>query len=320
MGIERRKNRLYEYRHRRVNGRAVKEYVGPVDESMAAVLRQDAEDARQRREIHRRRTNMAGELAVAVLDAAEELDQLADDVYRTVLRLLGYELHHRSEWRKKRGVEPMASARELLRPVKRVVGLINPLSLHPEIQKVLKSAAAGDPAVLPAVRELLKNEYILAQLGGVAAEARRRLIDLVSGTQLAVSEATQMQMESQRKDLLADGGSDVSFAESLAAERVVHGWLTVHILEAYMAREEPGSKAASAIDKQLTRAQGRLLAALRSLAVLRRLRLPRVGVQVNVAGSNMQVNNGRPQKRKAKTSAVSTLKRNGHHDRESRIR
>ena len=309
VGIERRKGRLYEYRRRRVNGRPVKEYVGPIDAAMAAVVRQESEETRQRRQGERLRTKQAGSKATDVLDAAGELDRLADGFFRAILQMLGYRMHHRGEWRKRRGIEPMASARELLCPSKKVVGLIDPASTHPAIQKVLKAAAAGDPAALPAVRDLLKNEFIQAQLGGVAAEAQRRLVQTVAGTHLAVSEATKMQMEKQRKDLLADGGSEVSFAETLAAQPVVHGWLTVHILELQMAGEEPASKAAIAIDKRLNWAQGRLLAALRSLAVLRRLRSPTVGVQVNVAGGHLQVNNARPPTQEIQTSAVDTSER-----------
>jgi hypothetical protein len=60
----------------------------------------------------------------------------------------------------------------------------------------------------------------------------------------------------------------------MAATRAAHNWLAVHILECMAAMRQPASPEAVAIERRVTQAERRLHLALKSLAVLRRLRKP----------------------------------------------
>src|SRR4051812_13133138 len=110
MGLEHRNGRIYYYRSRRVGGKAQREYVAA---GFAATLiaRRDEMDrdkrnfaAWERAEIRRR--------ADEILAAGEEADRMADRVFRSVMHLTGHALHNRDEWRRTRGVPPMATIQE----------------------------------------------------------------------------------------------------------------------------------------------------------------------------------------------------------------
>ena len=96
----------------------------------------------------------------------------------------------------------------------------------------------------------------------------------------------------QLRELLAGDEEPVPLPVRMAATRAAHGWLRVHILETLSCRYKVGSASALAVERQLTLAERRLAAALKSLAVLRRLNRPVVRAQVNVAAGPMVVNNG----------------------------
>ena len=70
-------------------------------------------------------------------------------------------------------------------------------------------------------------------------------------------------------ELLADGGTDPTFVERLAAARAAHAWVAVHAVEAVLARLPTGHPAATAVGKQLGMAERRLQAALKGLPVNR---------------------------------------------------
>ena len=255
MRVERRGSSLFLYRSKRIGGRTRKEYLGPVDEATADVLRRELEGKRAWLKAERAKTRKIRQRATDLLTAGTGFDQLIENLFRTVMRLLGHELHNRGEWRKKRGILPMATVRELLRPSKRVRGLIDEVSPDPEISKILKAGAAGDTSILPAARKLFEDNRLMARLGSMRWMAEDEIVALAAGTNVVVAEAVRTKLREQTENLLRAGDMKPSAAERLVAFRAAHNCLVVHALETMMAREPMGSLASAALDKALGRAE-----------------------------------------------------------------
>lgn len=292
MSVEERRGRLYWYERRRVGGKVRAEYHGPVPPEAADLLRAQADDRMLHRLIARQEREAATGAADAVLAVGKAFDRLADRVFRAAMYLTGHRLHKRSEWRRKRGEEPMGSLAGLFKdPDEPKPALVTPWSENPETKKLLDRAAKGDTAVLPAVRELFKNGRILDQVGSAAGMALTTMIAQAAGANVAVAEAMVTKYHQYIDGLLADGDPKPTLAERWTATRAAHNWLAVHILECIAAKYQAGGPTAVAIDRRVTQADRRLHAALKSLAVLRRLRKPAVVAQVNVAAGPMVVDN-----------------------------
>jgi hypothetical protein len=295
VGIERRGNRLYLYDRTRVNGRCRGQYQGPVNSDYAKLLAESAELIRAERTLALNEVKIIADEAAAIVTALDPFDSLADRVVRSVLQLSGYHQHHRGEWRRRRGVQSMGLVQELVEayaPKKPTPALVRPVSQNPEHQKILDLAAKGCPSALPAVKELLKDPSWAHTIGSVAWMAETFLIQQASGDDLAVAEAVRQKLREHVQRLTEEDGPNPPFAVKLTAIRAAHCWLAVHSLEAMAARYKAGSATALAIEKQMASAERRLNAALRSLALLRRLNRPAVIAQVNVAsGAPMVVKN-----------------------------
>jgi hypothetical protein len=304
VGVEYRNGRPYWYQRTRVNGRYRAEYVCPLTTSGVAMVRRNDADKAARRDAARLAVALAVAQADAMLDAGAAFDRLADRVFRVVMFLTGHRLHRRSEWRRQRGGRPVKEIQQMKQTLSRITSLlasnkptgpepalIRPASTDPHENAVLERAAAGDHTALPAVRKLLQNPRYVASFGAVAGMAEVALIRQAAGDNLAVAEAMKLKLEEYTDGLLADGGPHPTYAERLAGTRAAHTWLTVHILECLAARQPAGSGPAVAIDKRVTQAERRLHAALKSLAVLRRLHRPLLVAQVNVARGPMLVDN-----------------------------
>jgi hypothetical protein len=292
MGVETRKGRFYLYERRRIGGRLRAEYFGPLDPGAADLLSRRAAMERDRRETKRQILRIAVERADAVLAAAAGFDRLADRVFRSVMHLTGHRLHNRGEWRRKHGGRNVPDMSHFFAPPpgpKRPI--VTPWTPNKEKQKILDRAAAGDETVIPAVRDLLSDPRMVEQIGAVAGLAKTALIAKAAGEHIAVADAIDRKQREYLDQLLADGGPEPSFAERMAATRAAHNWLVVHTLECMAATHNAASPAAVAIDKRVSQAERRLHAALKSLALLRRLRRPVVLAQVNVAKGAMLVNN-----------------------------
>lgn len=291
MGFEHRNGRVYYYRSRRVGRRVRREYVaaGEAAEMVATWDEMDRD----------RRDSAAWERAATLRQADEVLiagagfDHLAERVFRAAMHLTGHALHKRSEWRRTRGVRPMATVHDLGAPPR------NPTA-HAELdaptRAALAAAGPGAAATLAAVREMLQNPKQADALGSAALTARAALIGLLATKDAHVATVLAQQCDRQTQELLADSGPEPSLAEWMAAARVVNNWLTVHALEAVAASNAIASSSAGALDRRLTQAERRLHASLRSLAVLRRLRQPVTMTQVNIAKRGpLVVNNGTPE-------------------------
>jgi hypothetical protein len=155
------------------------------------------------------------------------------------------------------------------------------------VAALFERARRGDESVLPAVREALRDPDTLEVYGNLAAHARVVLLRQLAGQDFATQNAVVWRMERLRAEL---AGPDPAPLEALAVDRVVTSWLHVHALETRYG-DGSGLPPAGAAHRQrsLSRAHARYLAALKALAVVRRLALPVVQLivaqsQVNVGG------------------------------------
>jgi hypothetical protein len=156
-----------------------------------------------------------------------------------------------------------------------------------ELQKVLDRAQQGDEKTLPVLRELLKDPYYLDACGDMARHAENALIRKCAGQSVAVREGIRSKMEALRAEL---AGASPSPLERVLAERIVACWLHVNHLEtAYGNKDSLTLDLGNYYQRCLDRAHKRYLSAIKTLAVVRKLAVPVLQVniarkQVNVAG------------------------------------
>ena len=156
-----------------------------------------------------------------------------------------------------------------------------------ELEKLIERAQRGDEKTLPALRELLKAPHMVEACGNLAAHAENALIRKFSGKDLAVSEGLRRKLGALRAEL---AGPTPTPLERLLVERIVACWLHLYHLEtAYAGKDSMALELASYYQRSLSAAHKRYLSAIRTLALVRKLALPVLQVniarkQVNVAG------------------------------------
>ncbi|QDU20283.1 hypothetical protein [Urbifossiella limnaea] len=113
MTVEQWKGRPYLSGVRRVRGRVVMEYRGPLCAEDADYYRGRADDIRAMREHDRREARATVARADAELAAGAAFDRFAGRVFRVVMIQTGHRLHRRPEWRRTRGALPMIYSKDL---------------------------------------------------------------------------------------------------------------------------------------------------------------------------------------------------------------
>ncbi len=152
-----------------------------------------------------------------------------------------------------------------------------------EIIATIERAEAGDEKALPAVRDLFEKVPSLVGIfgGNLAKRAIDVLLAAMHPKQLAAQETIRIKMAELRAEL---AGEDSSPLEKLLVERIVVCWLHAYHADVLYARAAGVSlEQGTYLQRQQDRAQRRYLAAIKTLATVRRLALP-VKVDVNVAG------------------------------------
>lgn len=141
---------------------------------------------------------------------------------------------------------------------------------------------------LPALREVLRDADAVAIFGGNMAENLcNDLVRKAAGDNLAFREALFRKLELLRAEL---AGPTPSPVERLLAERVTTCWLWLHDLEIRFVQAKNLSISQAEYHQQaIDRAHRRYLVAIRTLALVRKLALPVLQVniakkQVNMAG------------------------------------
>jgi hypothetical protein len=149
-------------------------------------------------------------------------------------------------------------------------------------------AQKGDKTALPALREVLKDPAAVDLLGGnLASQALLTLIEKFSGKNLLFKESLRRKLELLRAEV---AGPNPTPLECLLVERVVATWLHLHHLEMiYAGKESMGLQLGAYYQHSISSAQKRYLAAIKTLALVRKLAVPVLQVniarkQVNVAG------------------------------------
>jgi hypothetical protein len=162
------------------------------------------------------------------------------------------------------------------------------LPKHDELLALADRAQKGDRAVLPALRAVLKNPAAVDLLGGdLAGQAQLALVGKFGGKNLLYQESLARKLELLRDEL---SGATPTPLERLLVESVVTCWLHVYHLELINASKESMSLDLGAYyQRSLSAAQKRYLAAIKALALVRKLAVPVLQVniarkQVNVAG------------------------------------
>jgi hypothetical protein len=160
---------------------------------------------------------------------------------------------------------------------------------HDELLALTDRAQKGDKTALPELRELLKEPAAVDLLGGdLAKQAQLILINKFSGQNLLFRESLTRKLELLRAEL---AGPNPAPLERLLVERIVACWLHLHHLEAnYAGKENMSLELGSYYQRSISSAQKRYLAAIKTLALVRKLAVPVLQVniarkQVNVAGS-----------------------------------
>jgi hypothetical protein len=155
-----------------------------------------------------------------------------------------------------------------------------------EILQLLERAKAGDETVTEQVREMLTICPEFAEsLGGDLGQITERLLSTaVAGNDIPFREAIKHKMEALRRDLAGPAAIPL---ESLLVDRIVIFWLQVKMADIAQAKGESQTIALERFQlRRQDSANRRYLAAIRTLAMIRKMALP--ALQINV-GQN-QVN------------------------------
>lgn len=150
-------------------------------------------------------------------------------------------------------------------------------------------AQKGDAATLPVLRGLMRSPSFVALCGGdLAHEAEQMLIRAAAGDDLAFREALTHRLAGMRAEL---AGPSPTPLERLLVERVVGCWLQVQDADGRSAQAERDGWMAvrEYAQKRQDRAHKRFLSGIRMLALVRKLALPAIQLnigkeQVNVVG------------------------------------
>jgi len=158
------------------------------------------------------------------------------------------------------------------------------------MRKFLKRAQSGDASTLPALRKLLQDPASVDHFGGnLAEQAELSLIEAAAGKNLMFREALLRKLELMRAEL---AGPDPTPLERMLVGRVVACWLQVQDADVRYAQGQQGCTFAQGEyhQRRMDRAHKRYLSAIKTLALVRKLALPVLQVniarkQINVAGA-----------------------------------
>ena len=159
-----------------------------------------------------------------------------------------------------------------------------------EFRALLKKAEAGDRAVLPVLRKLLDDPAEVEALGGnLARLAEDSFVNALGGENLSFKLATIRKLALLRQELLGPSPTPV---ERLLVDRVVACWLQVQDAEIRYAQNQKGMtfQQADFHQRRMDATNRRYLAALKALALVRKLAVP--ALQINVAKKQVNVAGG----------------------------
>ncbi len=138
------------------------------------------------------------------------------------------------------------------------------------LQAILQRASAGDRSVLPLLKKVLdENPRIWADCYKATALVEQGWLDRIAASNLLLGQSIRRQVEALKKDL---GAESCSALQKILIDRIAACWLGVQFAELTLATDDTGaSRLAQAKRQCLESANKRLLAASKTLAVVRRL-------------------------------------------------
>ena len=150
--------------------------------------------------------------------------------------------------------------------------------------ELVKQAEKGDTNALKAIRA----EYpgVLDEVGDLAHQAELSLIRLAAGENELLRESLQRKTDTLRAELAGSGASPL---EKLLIQRVVTCWLWCAYFDALYAQglRDMTREWSEFHQRRQNYAHKRYLAAVKSLATVRRLQVP--ALQVNIAQEQVNV-------------------------------
>lgn len=267
MGWEfrRRGGRYYRRSVRDQEGRPRHEYFGAGENAglFARSFELLAEKEQGEREERRRQIAALSAEVAPIEAAATGLDQAVAAIVAATLTAAGYHKPWRGPWRKKRQgavqmVDEQRSAREI-----------------PEGERmtILRRAAAGETELMPVVKKIL-DAFPHCVVSLWSQSGRDTLLDAMLYNEPFEGEVVGREAERLWEEL---AGPRPTVLEKLLVERIVVGWLATNWYEARMAqalKKGCSFETATFWQQTITQADRRYLAAIRNLAMIRRLQLP----------------------------------------------
>ena len=154
-------------------------------------------------------------------------------------------------------------------------------------EELIDRARKGDASTLPILQKMLLKPAIVENLGNLAMQAERSFVNVAGGNDLAFKEGLTRKMELLRAEL---AGPNPAPIERLLVERVVACWLQVQDADIrYAQAKDLSIKWYEYYQRRMNHSHKRYLSALKTLALVRKLAVPVLQVniakkQINVAG------------------------------------
>lgn len=156
-----------------------------------------------------------------------------------------------------------------------------------EIRALLKRTQAGDEGTVPVVRKILENPAMIPVFGGhLAEQVIGAFVTGLGGKDVGFREAMRKKLDLMRAELL---GANPIPVERLLVERVLACWLQVQDAELRAGRSQTDATIRQ-IDfnqRRMDATNRRFLAAVKTLALVRRLAVP--ALQINLADKQVNV-------------------------------
>lgn len=261
-------DKSYSYRSIRRGGRVLTEYLGTGP--LAQLLSQQREAERARVRAERQADAERTRLVV-------EWSRWVDGVVRTALEAAGYHRHERGEWRKRK------VATNEVQPTK--PGAARP-ARSPEVQAIEQRWLQGDETITSdeAQAYLKARPEVVDSIGSPAGTLMLALMQRYVGRGEIERAATMRKFWQVVKEL---AGPDPTPMETLLAERAALCWLEVNFLQAAMewGKSPDSVPVATYRQRRVDMAHRRFLSAVKTLAVVRKLAVP--ALLVNVDGRSV---------------------------------
>jgi hypothetical protein len=276
LALEFRNGRVYYYASERIGRSVIKRYgaSGSLAYALSIFDATGREERKLRAEGRADRVNRLARIRAKLRKWLARVNSLVADA----LVAEGWHQHNRGEWRRKRG-KAMTTGAATIRPrwhgpeLAQLAGTMDPVTA--------KKAAKGDRSVIAAVEAFLDRPAAVILWGDMGRRVLERWVEKYAGS-CRMTERALLRFAADLRERLAGPNPDALV--QLVAERVVIGWvalsyfehqyagtdkLTVSLHEFYLARIEMAHRS--------------LMSACRTLAKIKRARLPDLLALVNVA-------------------------------------